>query len=198
MENAFLQAYRDTTGMVAIVYIFVYIIQGCIFGAIARYISSNKGYDGGFAWGFFLGIIGLLVVGLRPDNVSRTGISTREMYPETNNTGIPANSTWTCYCGQENSYKLDYCLRCHRTKDEALAYTSANKIACPHCGAMNAKGNLRCFACNANLTDDIPFADAPKSNTDIDMIQKLAELHAAGILTDEEFADKKKEILSRV
>lgn len=36
-----------------------------VFGCIASYISYTKGYDSGFAWGFFLGVIGLLVVGFR-------------------------------------------------------------------------------------------------------------------------------------
>lgn len=47
--------------------IFLGWLIGCIFfGLITRYVSRCRGYDGGFAWGFFLGIIGLLVVGFRP------------------------------------------------------------------------------------------------------------------------------------
>lgn len=39
--------------------------------------------------------------------------------------------------------------------------------------------------------------DSPSSGgmSDLDQIEKLAELHAQGILTDEEFAAKKKQIL---
>ena len=44
-----------------------YVFQGIIFGVICSYVASTKGYNGGFAWGFFLGIIGLLVVGFRPN-----------------------------------------------------------------------------------------------------------------------------------
>ncbi len=43
-----------------------YVIMGVVFGFICRYVAKSKGYEGGFAWGFFLGIIGLLVVGFRP------------------------------------------------------------------------------------------------------------------------------------
>ena len=42
-------------------------------------------------------------------------------------------------------------------------------------------------ACLAELTDMV-----------IDQIRKLAELHEQGILTDEEFAAKKTELLSRI
>lgn len=37
-------------------------------GFITSIVSSNKGYDGGFWWGFFLGFIGLIVVACRPEN----------------------------------------------------------------------------------------------------------------------------------
>ncbi len=52
------------------VYIFVAIIQGLTWGFIAQVVSENKGYEDGFFWGFFLGIIGLIVVACKPDNNS--------------------------------------------------------------------------------------------------------------------------------
>lgn len=55
---------------VVFVYIFVAIIQGLIWGFIAQIISENKGYEDGFFWVFFLGIIGLIVVACKPDNNS--------------------------------------------------------------------------------------------------------------------------------
>lgn len=36
-------------------YVLVVLIVYCIFGAITKHINESKGYDGGFAWGFFLG-----------------------------------------------------------------------------------------------------------------------------------------------
>lgn len=50
----------------AVIAICVYIVQGLIFGLITRSVASSKGYDGGFWWGFFLGILGLIVVAVRP------------------------------------------------------------------------------------------------------------------------------------
>ena len=41
-----------------------------IFGSITRRMSKNKGYEGGFAWGFFLGVIGIIVVAVRPDRLN--------------------------------------------------------------------------------------------------------------------------------
>ncbi len=51
-----------------------YIIGGLIaciiFGCITKYINESKGYNGGFAWGFWLNIIGIIVVACKPDNRS--------------------------------------------------------------------------------------------------------------------------------
>lgn len=48
--------------------IIVVIIISVICGFITKSINQNKGYDGGFAWGFFLWIIGIIVVAVRPFN----------------------------------------------------------------------------------------------------------------------------------
>lgn len=57
-------------GLIAFNYIIiavcVFLVQGLIFGFITRAIADSKGYDGGFWWGFFLGLIGLIVVAVRP------------------------------------------------------------------------------------------------------------------------------------
>lgn len=49
----------------------IYLIVAIICGFITKSMNENKGYDGGFAWGFFLSIIGIIVVAVRPFN--RTG-----------------------------------------------------------------------------------------------------------------------------
>ena len=40
--------------------------SGCVFGAVTKAINRNRGKDGGFWWGFFLGIIGIIIVAVRP------------------------------------------------------------------------------------------------------------------------------------
>lgn len=42
------------------------IIMHIIFGCVSNHLAKCKGYDGGFMWGFWLGIIGFLVVGFKP------------------------------------------------------------------------------------------------------------------------------------
>lgn len=47
-----------------------YIIGVCVLNAILGFvtksISESKGYEGGFWWGFLLGILGIIVVAVRP------------------------------------------------------------------------------------------------------------------------------------
>jgi len=47
-------------------------VPGLIFGFITRSIARKKGYSHGFVWGFFLGVIGLLVNVFRPDRNAQT------------------------------------------------------------------------------------------------------------------------------
>ncbi len=48
-------------------YVIGWLISALIFGFIAKAIASGKGQEGGFWWGFFLGIIGLIVVAVKKD-----------------------------------------------------------------------------------------------------------------------------------
>lgn len=47
----------------------------------------------------------------------------------------------------------------------------------------------------ADAADAAPSVPSASGGDDLDQLQKLADLHAAGILTDEEFAAKKAQIL---
>jgi hypothetical protein len=47
-------------------YLIIYLIAGVVCGFITKSMNESKGYDGGFAWGFFLDIIGIIVVAVRP------------------------------------------------------------------------------------------------------------------------------------
>lgn len=176
-----------------------YLVDGIIFGLITKYVAQSKGYDGGFWWGFWLGIIGLLVVGFRP-NIQVSMSQPSEYKPMYGGALQPdVKKTWTCTCGSKNSYRLDYCPICQKTREAAVK----PDIECPHCGAKNNASRTHCVLCDKPLDGSEPsptFAPSdPQLMTDsIELIEKLAKLHEQGILTDEEFKQKKNDILSKL
>ena len=44
----------------------IYIILGLICGFVTKSMNEEKGYTGGFWWGFFLDILGIIVIAVRP------------------------------------------------------------------------------------------------------------------------------------
>lgn len=50
---------------------FIYIILGLICGFVTKSMNEEKGYEGGFWWGFFLDIVGIIVIAVRPYNPDR-------------------------------------------------------------------------------------------------------------------------------
>ncbi len=181
-------------------FLLAYILQGIIFGAICSYVASTKGYSNGFAWGFFLGIVGLLVVGFRPN---LTQAATMDDSMARSAAPSEPKPQWECVCGAKNPDSLDYCLSCRRERN---ASTVVRKIVCPHCGASNRETNQCCFACNRPLREEAPAPAKDAQNGEPyalqdsipSLIEQLGRLHAQGILTDDEFQQKKTELLARL
>ena len=50
----------------SVTYLVILLIVQVVFGIITKTINNNRGKEGGFRWGFFLGVIGIIVVAVRP------------------------------------------------------------------------------------------------------------------------------------
>lgn len=108
-----------------IVYGIVMIIVFCIFGAVTRHINQNKGYDGGFAWGFFLGVIGIIVVACRQPAVGRKTYESPALNhllhayaQEEERKRILRDGGWKCeFCDRANYKYVTTCL-CGKSKKE--------------------------------------------------------------------------------
>ena len=61
------RAYSVGASIGVFVYILIFLGGGIIFGLASKHINESKGYSGGFAWGFFLGLIGIIVVACKPN-----------------------------------------------------------------------------------------------------------------------------------
>ncbi|MDE6672170.1 MAG: SHOCT domain-containing protein [Ruminococcus sp.] len=156
-----------------ILYLIGSLIGGVIWGLIAQKIYNNKGYDdySGFWWGFWLSIIGLIVVACKPENY----ISNYNIYngssvyaQEEEKKRLLADDNWKCNnCGQVNPRYLTTCT----------------------CGT--SKSN------NEPVSRPIvrPENTLKKTSMTADELLKLKQLLDAGVLTQEEFDKMKKQLL---
>lgn len=175
------------------------VVWAIIWGCITKAVSSSKGYDGGFAWGFFLGLIGLIVVACKPDN--RPIYSQRPNYaPTPSNTGN--NSVVFCRsCGTANSSNSTTCQSCGAklASISSLKYNNANSAdswKCP-CGAKNYDYETSCHRCGKLKSEVVGQAGKSEPQKSLtDQLEELKKLQEQGLITEADFEAKKKQILN--
>ena len=161
------------------------IIVSLICGAISKSISDKRGIAGGFWWGFFLLVIGIIVVALMPVDKAR-----QEEY--LNNT---AHIYYCPQCGKTFSgvsdKKNDNCPNCNRL----LLETSILRDDWQNYSDDKKEQLKRAFA-EGQYSRNAPSTNAPVSIVGgADEIKKYKELLDNGIITKEEFEAKKKQLL---
>lgn len=146
---------------------FVLGMLGCIlWGVVTREIIYNKGYsDNWFWWGFFFGIFALLVAFSKPQ--IDTSVELKKELDEKN-------------VQRENNLIKNGGWQCKKCGKIHPAYTGT-------CGCGNTKEQ------NKGLND--PHVSSSNSNTNFDEIKKYKDLLDNGVITQEEFNIKKKELL---
>ena len=157
------------------------IVYAIICGLICQSIASSRDMEGGFIWGFFLGIIGIIIVACRPKD------------PNDN---------------QKTISRIFFCNHCKKT------YSCESKANCPECHniliptsyllsewnnfSQEEKEKLKIsFADGKQLLDhekDNQSEEPPKSDLYLE-IKQLKKLFDDGIITQEEFDMKKKQLL---
>ena len=142
----------------------------CLWGWATYSINLNKGYDNnGFWWGFWLGLIGVIVVLCKPD--ARTQYYETYGYPSQYGNKIPEGG-WKCTCGTIHSSYVTSC-SCGKSKREVLNPTPAPK---PQPSAAAAED---------------------KESKIIAALQEYKKLLDSGVLTQEEFEQKKQQLLGQ-
>ena len=127
--------------MVYLIGVLVYFIM---FGLITKYVAESKGYEGGFWWGALLGIIGLLVVGFRPDKKQSNTDAYHQSTPSDSEAIAPRRSSesndWICIkCQTHNPGKSRFCQRCGEKRHYDWI--------CGNCGETNPATSNFCFNC---------------------------------------------------
>ena len=152
-------------------YVFLYVLDGIICGYLSKRVNESRGYYGGFWWGFFFSVIGIVIVSCKPviHDDGETSMIKQAIAKDIQQKQTIADGGWKCYrCGRVNASYISNCA-CKVTKEESLA--------------MDRKR-----AESQNKKED-----------EMENIQKLKgykELLDSGVLTQEEFDKKKSELLN--
>ena len=157
-----------------------FFIQAVIMGIITRKINESKGYYGGFAWGFWLGIIGIIVVACRSDNhhasyrESAQDAAMREFAREENDKRLLKEGGWKCYrCGRVNASYDSTC----------------------NCGMyvqQNRDWKKKQEEKKRMIAEEQKANEAKRQANDIARFKQLLD---SGAITQEEYDAKKKQIL---
>ena len=93
-----------------ILYIILYLILCCIPGFLSASLHEKKGYEGGFALGFWLGIMGLIYAAGLPDNSQKSIDLKSSQQQAKDENGEPIN---ICpYCGHRIETNATICDKC--------------------------------------------------------------------------------------
>lgn len=155
-----------------------------IWGAITWKMNDYKGYaSNGFWWGFFLGLVGVIVV------ACKSNVSNYKM------TG------WKCVCGKVHSDYVTACA-CGRARN-TVASVPAGHWSCS-CGRIHAPYVSSCI-CGLSKKDAARSATVPEKATSatpseqdtVNLLKEYKTLLDSGAITQEEFDAKKAQLLER-
>lgn len=167
----------------------IWIIQGVILGIATNKIIENKGYDENwFWWGFFFGLIALLVALSKPTVYHRYEYESSDYSPlssaansfgEEHRKSSMNAGDWECYfCHRINADYVTSC-GCGKSKEESEQQK-----------AINAKAQRELHERQENQQK------VTSNNTNaIELIKEYKELLDSGAITQEEFDKKKSELL---
>lgn len=143
-------------------------IWGIIWGIVTSHMNRKKGYGSlsGFLWGFFLGIIGVIIVALKDDK--NNPFMDKEAIEKDNERFLKEHDGWECPC----------CSRLH----------SPVEMSCV-CGfSLNAESIVK-------EDEKIKDNTIRTAENEAEIITKYKKMCDEGLITEEEFRDKKKQIL---
>ena len=97
-------------------------------------------------------------------------------------------------CGHEIANGTVFCTTCG-AKQPKKVVEETPKLVCPVCGTPLEVGTKFCTSCGTKLPNNTPVVDEKNS---VDVLKKLKELKDLDLITEDEYAQKKKEILDNL
>ena len=160
-----------------------WLIWGFIIGIVCRKVVESKGYlddeNYGFSWGFWLGLIGLIVCAVKPpvgEYANKTVVFQQPGNNQATNTdkndsnnakADDSDEYWICSCGTQNESIDSFCYNCFKEKpieETASEETTVKK-------------------------------DNQYESSITRQIKEISKLKEEGFITEEEYEAKKKQIL---
>ncbi|MCI7349539.1 MAG: SHOCT domain-containing protein [Ruminococcus sp.] len=157
-------------------YFIATIALSIVWGVVTNKVIENKGYDENwFWWGFFFGIFALIVAITKPECHSTEYKSIGEsqlskIAAEKEVKKKEESGYWTCRCGRLNAPYVTTC-GCGTTAKERKEFLKKKEMY------------------------DNQKATQEKEIENINLLSKYKEMLDSGIISEEEFAAKKKELL---
>ena len=209
---------RSFAGVIFL-YAAIYIVQGIIWGWATNKIVENKGYnENWFWWGFFFGLIALIVALTKPDINGQQQTAYTPMYGNVSNNSstlfrekrVASGTEWTCaYCHRINQAFVGTCACGHsksesdekhrRDQAETRAFIEARPSSQPNSFegfAAPLKEEHPVFSAATNQpVQSKPVVDEQTEETKVKAIRQYKALMDEGIISPEEFEAKKKELL---
>lgn len=159
-----------------LIWLFLVIAQGVFFGFATNAIIENKGYtENWFWWGFFFGLLALIVALTKPQRVTHSQYRGGGLYQSAESAykqQMLAEGGWKCSCGRVQASYVSTC-SCGVSRQSLL--DAKRKSAQTPAPAPEKK----------------PVTDKEKA----DAIREYKQLMDEGILSAEEFEAKKKQLL---
>lgn len=171
-----------------IIALFVGLIMGIVWGVACTIIVQSKGYDENwFWWGFFFGIIAFIVACTKPQYYRSSVYNTTETIDKINGSykNKDSSSSWKCRkCSRTNLSYVGTCV-CGMTKSES-AELDIKIINRQKVEAENQDKITTTNTTSPNMSFENEKADA---------ILKYKNLLDMGAITEEEYSNKKAELL---
>ncbi len=169
-------------------YVIGVLIWAVIWGCITKKINENKGYVGGFAWGFWLGFIGLIVVLCKREN-SSSSYRNNQHSGQSSFGDSEYNSALSSYATEKGNQKLisEGGWKCHH-----CMRVNANYVTTCICGMSKSESDNMVRKISENSTRNTTKSETKSS---ADELKKFKELLDDGAITQEEYDKKKKQIL---
>ena len=180
-------------------YLIAVLFWAIVWGFVVQKVNANKGYEGGFWLGFFLGIIGLIIVLTKPDQHSKVEQNALHTYSEEmRQKEMIAKGGWKCiFCNRVNPEYSTTCA-CGQKRNTSR-WASENGVRpfriCPRCKKLHDTVVTECECGYGQRPQPQP---AQKNEAFADKLVDLKKLLDSGVLTQEEYDAKKAEILSRM